>query len=66
MGKVIYICTAADIYTPHRVPEGLVLLSLSSGARAETKEAGRWLILHSGVASNSTTGDGGGFLQGLF
>lgn len=63
---MIYICTAADIYTHRCVPEGLVLLPLSSGPSTETRKAGRWLILYSREANNSTTRSRGGFLKGFF
>lgn len=49
--RVIYICTAADIYTWRHVPEGLVLLPPSSGPCTETRKEGRWLILYSWEAN---------------
>jgi len=63
---VIYICTAADIYTRLCVPEGLVLLPLSSGPSTETGKAGRWLILCSRQVHNFTTRKRGGFIKGFF
>lgn len=58
---MIYICTAADIYTrlvpPPTHPKGLSYYLCPRVLAPRPKEAGRWLILHSWEANNSISGE---------